>query len=301
MTLHRIHPRFRQFGTITGRLAGASGYSVHQQPKSEGYFRAWRARPGYKWISLDFKSVEDVMLTEMSRDPSLMKLYGPGAHPAQDAYLFTAAGLPIIGPKLRAEGYDPNNPTAETVAHVKKVCKKERAIGKKLKLSANYGAGPNKIRAELALDGVVLSLAEAVKLHSGYWELYKGVKELERDLVMEWERNGGYVLNGIGRPVGCHADMLKDLISRTIQSTAHDVQMLHIYLTREILGQEGVEFEWVVVDWHDQLIIEVRAEEAERTAEIMMTKVLGELNRRLQGLIPILGDAQIGDNLWEVK
>ncbi len=241
------------------------------------------------------------MLTEFSRDPSLMKLYGPGAHPAQDAYLFTAAGLPIIGPKLRAEGYDPENPTAESVAHVKKVCKKERAIGKKLKLSANYGAGPGKIRAELALDGVILSQYEAQKLHGAYWELYRGVKEFERDLVMEWERNGGYVLNGIGRPVGCHADMLKDLVSRMVQSSAHDVQMLHIYLTREILAQEGVEFEWVVVDWHDQLIIEVASEDAERTKEIMEVQVLGELNRRLQGLIPIRGDAQIGDNLWEVK
>ncbi len=216
MTLRQIHPGFAQFGALTGRLAGSGGFSVHQQPKAEQYLRSWRARPGYLWISLDFKSVEDVILTEMSRDPNLLKLYGPDAHPAQDAYLFTAAGLPIVGPKLRAEGYDPDRPTAESVAHVKKVCKKERAIGKKLKLSANYGAGPNKIRQELELEGVKLSLSEAEKLHRGYWELYKGVKELEQDLIMEWERNNGWVLNGVGRPVGCHVDKLKDLISRCL-------------------------------------------------------------------------------------
>lgn len=301
-SLRRIHPGFSQFGALTGRQAGSGGFSVHQQPKAEQYLRSWRARPGKKWISLDFKSVEDVILTEMSRDPNLMKLYGPDAHPAQDAYLFTAAGLPIVGPKLRAAGYDPNNPTTESVAHVKKVCKKERAIGKKLKLSANYGAGPNKIRQELELEGVSLSMSEAEKLHRGYWDLYRGVKEMETDLILEWERNNGWVLNGIGRPVGCHQDKLKDLISRVVQSTAHDCQMLHIHLTRQILtGEHGLDFEWVVADWHDQLIIEVDEEVAEKTAEIMMGQVLTELNRQLGGLIPLRGDAQIGDNLWEVK
>ncbi len=92
------------------------------------------------------------------------------------------------------------------------------------------------------------------------------------------------------------------LAHNCVQATAHDVQMLHIHLTREMLDhQEGVRFEWVVADWHDQLIIEVREEDAERAAEFMMTKVLPELNRRLGGMIYLRGDAQIGDNLWEVK
>lgn len=301
--MHRVYPQFKQFGSLTGRLSGGGGFSIHQQPKSEGYFRCWRAEPGRVWISLDFKSVEDVILAESTRDPALLKLYGPEANPAQDAYLFTGAQLPIIGKTIRAAGYDPddNSISAEVINRVKKECARERKIAKTLKLGLNYGAGPAKLRETLALEGVDISVNQARTLHTGYWELYREVKVFEHDLKLEWERNGGYVLNGIGRPVCCHVDKLKDIISRYIQSTAHDIQMMHIQILTEILQGRGIPFSWVVVDWHDQLIIEVDETSAKHIADVMRSSVLSELNRRLGGYIPIRGEPEIGSNLYQVK
>lgn len=298
--MRRIHPQFRIFGTLTGRLAGTGKFSIHQQPKSEGYLSSWEARKGKKWIGIDFKSIEDVVLAEMSRDPALLKLYGPGANPAQDAYLFTGSKLPIIGEKILAAGYDENNPTKEIIEKVKKLCKRERQVAKTIKLGLNYGAGPKKLRETLALDGIDISFKDACTLHSGYWQLYSGVKQFEQQLLHEWEKNGGWVLNGIGRPVCCYVDSIKDIISRTIQSTAHDIHMMHVDFFQKQVRESGISFEWVVVDWHDQLIVEVDEDKVEQTLKISK-EVMRDLNTHLGGLIPLQGEAVVGQTMWEVK
>jgi hypothetical protein len=53
-----------------------------------------------------------------------------------DVYLFVAANLGgELGRKIRAAGFDPDNPTKESVAKAKKDAKKERNIAKLLHLS----------------------------------------------------------------------------------------------------------------------------------------------------------------------
>jgi hypothetical protein len=44
--------------------------------------------------------------------------------------------------------------------------------------------------------------------------LYKGVKKWERHLEALWEKNGGWILNGIGRPVCIDRMYLKDRANR---------------------------------------------------------------------------------------
>jgi hypothetical protein len=126
---HRLHPQFRMPGTITCRLAGSGGLNLQQLPKSRKYLECWKPLPGRAWLDCDHTSLEQVVLAELSRDASLYKIYGPGAKP-NDIYLFNGSQLPVIGDKIRAEGYDPDNPSLEAIAHVKKVCKKERGISK---------------------------------------------------------------------------------------------------------------------------------------------------------------------------
>ena len=131
---HTLHPGFRVPATLTGRLGGKQP-NIQQMPNDRRFLSAFRARPGYRIVAVDVVSLENYVLAELSLDPALLRLYGPGARPGQDAYLFNAAQLPVIGPRIRATGYDPLTATAEETALAKKACKKDRQIGKTITLA----------------------------------------------------------------------------------------------------------------------------------------------------------------------
>ena len=297
------HPRFNTPGTFTGRLGGSGGFNWQNLPKSGGFMKAISARPGMAWVSLDFASLENYVLCELSRDPSLLKLYGPNAPEFQDAYLFNASQLPIIGPKIRATGYDPNAPTEESINRAKKEAKKERDIGKVITLSANYGAGPGKIQQTLDLSGIKLSFNEAKQLHLAFWNLYAGIKEYRAWLEEEWERRGGWVFNGVGRPICVYVDVKKDLVNRVVQSTGHDCLMIFISYIYELVKSAGFVAYPVLLDTHDETIWECGETDAPKL-KLIFEEALVLTNNFLAGgrdIIRLKGDAQIVYNLAENK
>lgn len=300
-TEYRIHPHFIAPGTLTGRLAGSGGWNVQQLPKNPNYLACFRPEEGRAWVNLDFTSLENVVLAELTRDTSMMKLYGPSAPPSQDAYLFNASQLPIIGPKILATGYHPDRPTQETVDKAKKECKKERNIGKLLTLSANYGAGPGKIHQSLNLQGMELTFEEAQQLHQGFWKLYDGIRQYGRHLKQHAEANNMCVLNGMGRPVMREPNLVKDMVNAVGQSTGHDILMYYICILRDQMQIAGIDWKPVILDWHDQILVSVRTEDAELTQKIMQDWSMACLNDLLDGIIPMRGDADIVSNLAEAK
>jgi hypothetical protein len=295
-----LHAAFRVPGTLTGRLAGAGGFNIQQQPKSREYLKAFRARPGYLLVDLDFTSLENVVLAELSRDPGLWKLYGPGAKP-NDAYLFTGAYLPVIGPQIRAAGYDPDNPTVEGIARAKKEAKQARSIAKVVTLASSYGAGAGKIHQTLQLSGIDLSFEEARKIRAGYWELYQGVKRWESELLRQYEKNGGWVLNGIGRPLGIAHGYEKDIVNRVCQSTGHSALVIFLTIVARQLDEAALCWHPWIADFHDEIILEVKEEDAEKAARIMDGPALKELNQLLGGDIPLRGNAAIVTDLAAAK
>jgi DNA polymerase I-like protein with 3'-5' exonuclease and polymerase domains len=81
-----LHPQFRVPGTLTGRLAGGGGkrkgkkgFNIQQVPKSPGFLRCFIPRPGHTFVDCDHTALEQVVLAELSRDETLLKLYGPNA------------------------------------------------------------------------------------------------------------------------------------------------------------------------------------------------------------------------------
>jgi len=191
--------------------------SINQQqiPKDQGYMECWIARPGMVWVDFDVASLEPVVLTELSQDKTMMKLYGPGAKEGQDIYLFNAYHIPKLADNVR-KYYNPDNPTPETTEIAKKQCKKERSISKLITLGSSYGAGPAKIQQSLELEGINLSFDEAKAIHTAYWDLYKGVKTYQAKLLAEWEGHGGWIYNGLGRPLTVAPDVVKDLVNRCV-------------------------------------------------------------------------------------
>lgn len=294
-----IHPSFRTPGTVSGRLSSKEP-NMQQIPKTKAVLSLFRARPGKVWIDLDFSSLEPMVTAEFTQDPNMLFLYGNGAAP-NDIYLFVGAQLPgTIGEKIRGTGFDPYNPTAESLARAKKECKHERGICKTVCLAAAYGAGVNKIIEILEQDDIVLDYEQVSAIHAGYWEVFAKVKDYGRALFYEWRRNRGYILNGMGRPMAIAEGMEKDALNRFIQSTGHDILVRYIRIFTEELDRQGITWDPIIIDFHDSACIEVDEKDKQKAADIMQWGV-AELNVQLAGTIALRGEPDIGYNLAETK
>lgn len=246
-------------------------------------------------------SVEPTVLAELTRDPVLMQVYGPEAKP-NCAYLFFGAGLPNIGPKILATGYDPENPTKESVAKAKKEAKGARSVAKVVVLGKQYGMGWRTLQANLRLEcGVFLTDDEAKELDRTWKRrLYISSVQFPKALEAERRANGGWFYDGLGHPVCVDEGYLKDIISRCVQRCAHSIHMLRVSITDRLLRERNVQHKWRVSDWHDQFIFEVPEDQAEVALEVV-SRSYDVLNEELGGLIPIKGGPKISRNLAEAK
>jgi hypothetical protein len=251
-------------------------------------------------VDCDVNALEMVVTTELSQDRNLLALYGPGAK-KNDIYLFYASFMPILGPKIKATGYDPYSPTAEAMARAKKECKSERSIAKLLILSDNYGSGIGKKQKILRLNGVDMSYNEVSDMHEALLAAKEGVMKYVGRLEDEWRYNKGWVYNGYGRPIAVHESKKKDLLNRVVQSTGHDILQLYSRITAQLLTEAGLHWQPIVMDWHDESIIEVPDAEVPDARHIMEHEAYRILNEMLGGTCPLKGSAAVAKSLTGLK
>lgn len=294
-----IHPSFRTPGTITGRLSSKEP-NMQQIPKSTAVMSLFRARPGKVWIDLDFSALEPVVATEFSQDRNMLRIYGDRA-PQNDIYLFVAANVPgEIGKKIRATGYDPDNPTRDALARAKKDCKHERGICKTVVLACQYGAGVKKVMQTLEEQEIYLDYEEVESIHSGYWSLFSGLKQFARDLHVQWRDNQGYILNGLGRPMCVPEEYSKDVLNRFIQSTGHDILVRYIGILSRLLDESGIDWSPLIIDFHDASAIEVGERDLDKAIDCY-EQALVVLNTELAGTIRLKGTPSYGTTLADIK
>jgi len=294
-----IHPGFNVPGTLTGRLSGRDP-NLQQIPKVGRFLECWIPRPGKILLDCDHSALEPVVLAELSRDPGLWTIYGPEAAP-NDVYLYVGANLPGIGEKIRKTGYDPERPTKEAIQLAKRDCKKERQIAKTVKLAADYGAGPAKLQYTLKMQGIPIPLEQAEEIHAAFWKLFSGIRNWRQELEKQHRFNKGWVLNGIGRPLGVWEQSTKDLVNRVGQSTGHDLHIMYILIVDRLLREEGIEWQPIIADFHDQMILEVDPKDADRVKYLMGTRAYEILNEQIKGAIKLKGEANIVENLAYAK
>ena len=297
----RVSPGWISPGTYTGRLAGTSP-NLHQSPKSIAFLSNIIADEGESWGEKDWNSVEPVVLCELSQDPALLHVYGPGAKP-NCIYLYDGADFPYFGPIIRATGYDPLNPTKESVAKAKAEAAKARSGAKTAVLGFQYGMGWNKLQQELRLNGVFLDDETCKALVAARRKKYhRSSVVFAAQLESEWKMNGGYFLDGLGHPVCVAADKTKDMISRCIQRTAHSIHMLYLYIIEQAMLARGLHNRrWRVADWHDQLIVAFPSEDANTflTLDAECTKELNEV--WLKSQIPVKGEPKVVRDMATAK
>lgn len=296
----RLHPQYRIPGTLTCRIAGAGAFNVQQQPKSKDYLKEWVPSEDYlTWIDADVESLEAVVLAELSKDKTMRYLYDPSS-PKNDIYLYVGAFLPGIRDKILAAGYNPDNPTLDGIAAAKKEAKKERQIAKQCVLGFQYGMGPKKLRASLALEGIKISEQESYEIYKAYWSLFQGIRDFNKHLETEWRQRGGWVYNGIGRPVAVYEMFLRDINNRVVQSTGHDILMYVNYQLYQLRNETKIEFWPIIIDWHDSSLVECLKSDKDEVLKLF-NEAYKRCNEWLKGDLLIRTKPQIVNNLAESK
>jgi DNA polymerase-1 len=269
-----------------------------QQPSSKGYLQCLQADPGHVLVEMDLDAAEQVVLAELSQDPTLLKLYGPGAKP-QDVYLFNAAHTQVYSARVR-EFYDPENPTPEMIDTAKAKLKSLRKVVKIVTLAKAYGAGVNKLFQTLKMAGEKVTRTEVATIHEDLTALYIGTAKYARNLENEWRRNKGWVLNGLGRPLAVADNLTRDLTNRVVQSSTHDILMMILSHLSDLRDESGIKFYGFIWDLHDQIIVNAPEDRAQEVAALFV-EALARTNKELAGTIPIKGSPNIGLTLADFK
>jgi len=293
------HGQLRPLGTSTGRCSGSGGINLQQISKDPRYLECFTARKGHTLIDADVTALEPCVLAELSGCPNYMKLYGPDAKP-NDIYLFVGANTQALGSTLRRYGYNPDSPTPEAISETKKKLKKERGIAKVLHLSSGYGAGAGKIWKTLLSQGIELSFADAKQIHADYWELFKRVKEYERELLSERENNGGWIIDGLGLPVTIGKHKVKDILNSLIQGTGHRIMVRHIANIMKLRDKYETRFNFWISDFHDETITECPDEDVEEVLSVF-NEAEKLTNKELDGIIYLEIEPETGSDLRPFK
>ena len=298
-----LHVGYKVPGTNTKRNSGSDGVNLQNLIKAPEFLRAWRPRDlqNYLLYQIDESSVEPHILTELSRCKAMWKIYGPGAKP-NDIYIFNAVGIGgVIGRPFLDAGYDPENPTKEILKSCKAKFKDLRNVAKGYTLSDDYGSSAYKKWQTLKIAGYNFTLSQVEEGHNNLRKLYEDKIAFGDALRREWERNGGFVLDGFGFPVCISSEKTKDCTNRVVQGTASLILTLWQYILVPKMWENKIDYYWMIYNFHDELIPEVKREHMRKIRELY-AETLKELNEKyLGGIIPIKAEPQVATCLAEIK
>lgn len=231
-------------------------------PKEPAFMRSFVAPKGMELSQADVAALEPHVLAHFSQDPTLMKVYGPGAWSAHDIYLVSGMKIPGIGDGIR-QLYDFNNPTYEGVKAAKsKYAKERKEILKPSYLGFLYGIGATTLSVNLEIPE-----GEARKILTALDRQFPGKRALQKRLLIEWATRSGYVVNGRGRPLPVDFGKKHDVVNRFVQSTGHDCIVRLLYHINNYRKHHKIIMRPYIPDYHDEVIFANVPDERPRVIE----------------------------------
>jgi DNA polymerase-1 len=290
----RLHTRFSQTGTATGRLSSANPNLQNIPIRSElgrQIRAAFVAEPGWKLLSADYSQIELRLLAHFSEDPVLLEAFERG----EDIHSRTAQEVFGVAP-LR-----------QTPEH--------RRAAKVINFGILYGLSPFGLGQQLGIDQ-----KEAAQFIAAYFERYRGVKAFLDHQLAE-VRKAGFTRTLFGRfrpipEINSPQANLRNFAERTalntpLQGTAADLIKLAMIEIDRRLGEQGLRAK-MILQVHDELLFEVPEEELEQLKALVkpaMEQVgaawMGEPARRSPGSdrdvggplrVPLVVDVKVGPN-----
>lgn len=275
----RIHTTFQQTVTATGRISSTEPNLQNIPMRMElgrKIRKAFIPKEGYVFMDADYSQIELRLLAHMSGDEQLIEAY------KQDA--------------------DIHRITASKVFHtpLEKVTDLQRRNAKAVNFGIVYGISSFGLSQDLSINR-----KEAEGYIQSYFAQYPKVKEF-LDTTVENAEKDGYVTTMFSRRRPLPEILSSNFMQRSfgkrvamnapIQGTAADIMKKAMLIVWKELKEQGFKSR-VLIQVHDELLLEVAKEEVEQVREILVKgmKEAAKLSVALEV------DVHTGNDWYEAK
>ena len=275
----RIHSSFNQTVTATGRLSSTDpnmqNIPVRQELGSE-IRRCFVPREGWVFVDADYSQIELRVLAHIAGDERMIQAFNNN----EDIHAVTASqvfGVPL-----------------DQVSH------EMRSRAKAVNFGIVYG-----ISAFSLSEDIGVYPKQAQQYMDAYLEKYHGVREYMAG-IKEKAKEDGYVTSSFGRRrwipelkaanFNVRAFGERVALNTPIQGTAADIIKLAMIHVADALEDEKLRSR-LVLQVHDELILECPAEEADRASEILRR----EMENAASLSVKLRADVSRGENWYDAK
>lgn len=275
----RIYGKFHQTITATGRISSTDPNLQNIPIRMElgrKIRKVFIPEDGYVFLDADYSQIELRVLAHMSEDDKLIKAY--------------------------KEAKDIHRMTASEVFHTPfdEVTSAQRSNAKAVNFGIIYGISSFGLGQDLNI-----TRKEAEKFIDKYFATYPKIKNFLDQLVMDAKKDGySKTIFGRKRPIpelSSSNFMQRSFGERVamnapIQGTAADIIKIAMLRVNQRLKNDNMKSK-LILQIHDELLIEAHKDEVEKVTRIMVEEMQGAADL----LVPLEVDVQQGNNWYEAK
>ena len=278
----RVHTRYHQLGAATGRLSSSDPNLQNipiRTPQGRRIREAFVPGEGQVFISADYSQMELRILAHVADDPTLIEAFRSGL----DIHTFTAAAV---------AGIEQDEVTPEL-----------RARAKAVNFGIIYGMSEFRLAREQGM-----SREEARDFIDAYFARYAKVRDYIESVQAEVQQSGvvrtimgrlrrfpELVAGAEGARSGLNRmqrdTLLRQAVNTTIQGSGADIVKRAMVELRDSLTRDDSGAR-MLLQVHDELLVEVSEDEAERVLE-MVTEIM---EGAYELSVPLAVDARIGSD-----
>jgi DNA polymerase-1 len=275
----RVHTWFDQTATATGRIS-SNEPNLQNIPvrtaQGREIRRAFAARPGWVLVDADYSQIELRILAHLSKDPGMTEAFRLG----QDIHTRTAAEVNDVP--------------------MDRVTDAMRSASKAVNFGIVYGISDFGLARNLGI-----SRGEAANFIERYFARYPGVRRFMDAAVAQGKTEGvSTTLLGRRRPLpelsAAHYNTRsfgeRAAMNTPVQGTAADIIKLAMVRVAEQLATGGF-LGRLILQVHDELIVECPREEADRVAELLRAC----MEQAFDLDVPLVADVRVGDSWYDTK
>ncbi len=275
----RIHGKFHQTVTVTGRISSADPNLQNiptRMPLGREIRKVFIPEEGSVFVDADYSQIELRVLAHMSGDAALIAAYQAD----EDIHAITASQVFDV----------PLDQVDSTL----------RRKAKAVNFGIVYGISSFGLGQDLDI-----SRKEAEGYIEKYFATYGKVKKF-LDRTVEDAKKNGYTVTMFGRrrpiPELASSNFMtrsfgeRAAMNAPVQGTAADIIKIAMVRVNRRLKEEHLQSK-LVLQIHDELIIETKKEELEIVQKILVEEMMHAADLT----VPLLVDANVGDSWYDAK
>ena len=283
----RLHTKFEQAGTTTGRMSCRDPNLQNIPIKSENGRRirgAFIADKGCALVAIDYSQIELRVAAGLSGDKKLISIFREGG----DVHTAVASQVFAVPPE-----------------HVDYEMRRRAKV---INFGILYGMGVNALRANLGPD---VGRDEAALFLSEYFKNFSGLAHFIEKTKADAARLGyTETLYGRRRYFPAFKSALPNLraqaermaINAPIQGTQADIIKRAMFEADTLIEKEGWRSEVrLLLQVHDELVYEIASDKAESIARRLRDVMEGIVETKLLSGVPIIAEIAIGPNWGAVE